>query len=47
VLRPADYLPKGMATARGFAARSEQPVKLYFSVTQIKASGYRIAIFYP
>jgi predicted Zn finger-like uncharacterized protein len=47
VLAPADYLPKGAAVARGFAAHSEQPVKLYFSVTQIKASGYKIAVFYP
>lgn len=47
VLAPADYLPKDTPTAKGFAARSEQPVKLYFSVKQIKASGYRIAVFYP
>lgn len=47
VLAPSDYLPKGTATAKGFASRSEQPVKLYFSVSHIKASGYKIAVFYP
>nr|WP_308605755.1 DUF3426 domain-containing protein [Massilia sp. DJPM01] len=47
VVVPAEYLPKGTVTAKGFAARSEQAVKLTFEVKQIKASGYRIAIFYP
>lgn len=47
VFTPADYLPPGSAPAKGFAARSEQPVKLYFQLNQIKASGYHLAIFYP
>lgn len=47
VFAPADYLPPGAAAAKGFAARSEQPVKLFFQLDQIKASGYHIAIFYP
>ncbi|WP_370660174.1 DUF3426 domain-containing protein [Massilia glaciei] len=47
VLAPAEYLPAGAPAARGFAPASEQPVKLYFTLDQIKASGYRIAIFYP
>ncbi|MES3020018.1 MAG: DUF3426 domain-containing protein [Pseudomonadota bacterium] len=47
VLSPAEYLPSDMPPARGFAPASEQPVKLYFKLDQIKASGYRIAIFYP
>uniref|UniRef100_UPI0035B531D5 DUF3426 domain-containing protein n=1 Tax=Massilia pseudoviolaceinigra TaxID=3057165 RepID=UPI0035B531D5 len=47
VVVPSEYLPKGTVTAKGFAARSEQAVKLTFEVKQIKASGYRIAIFYP
>lgn len=46
VFTPADYLPPG-AAARGFAARSEQPIKLHFQLDQIKASGYHLAIFYP
>ncbi len=47
VLAPSEYLPRGSAVAKGFAARSEQPVKLTFNVDQIKASSYRIAVFYP
>jgi predicted Zn finger-like uncharacterized protein len=47
VFAPADYLPPGVAAAKGFAPRSEQPVKLFFELNQTKASGYHIAIFYP
>ena len=47
IIAPADYLPKGTLVSKGFAARSEQAVKLEFEVSQIKASGYRIAMFYP
>jgi predicted Zn finger-like uncharacterized protein len=46
VFTPAEYLPQGSAPATGFAARAEQPVKLYFQLDQLKPSGYRIAIFY-
>lgn len=47
VFTPTEYLPPGVAPAKGFGARSEQPVKLFFELNQIKASGYHIAIFYP
>jgi predicted Zn finger-like uncharacterized protein len=47
VFTPAEYLPPGVTPAKGFGARSEQPVKLFFELNQIKASGYHIAIFYP
>jgi predicted Zn finger-like uncharacterized protein len=47
VFTPAEYLPPGVAPAAGFAARTEQPVKLYFQLDQLKPSGYRIAVFYP
>jgi predicted Zn finger-like uncharacterized protein len=47
VLAPADYLPPALDKSRGFAARGEQPVKLYFTLNQIKASGYTVAVFYP
>ncbi|NML61029.1 DUF3426 domain-containing protein [Massilia sp. RP-1-19] len=47
VFAPAEYLPKDVAPAKGFGARSEQPVRLYFELSQVKASGYRIAVFYP
>jgi predicted Zn finger-like uncharacterized protein len=46
VFAPANYLPPAVA-AKGFAPRSEQPVKLFFELNQVKASGYHIAIFYP
>jgi predicted Zn finger-like uncharacterized protein len=47
VFTPAEYLPPGVAPAKGFGPRSEQPVKLFFELNQLKASGYHIAIFYP
>ncbi|UGQ45652.1 DUF3426 domain-containing protein [Massilia endophytica] len=47
VFAPRDYLPSQAELDKGFAPRSEQPVKLYFELSQVKASGYHIAIFYP
>ena len=47
VFTPPEYLPQGVAPAKGIAARSEQAVKLAFELNQVKASGYHIAIFYP
>jgi predicted Zn finger-like uncharacterized protein len=47
VFGPADYLPQGVSAAAGFAARSEQPVRLNFTLAELKPSGYHIAVFYP
>jgi predicted Zn finger-like uncharacterized protein len=47
VFTPTQYLPPAVAAAKGFGPRTEQPVKLFFELKQIKASGYHIAIFYP
>jgi predicted Zn finger-like uncharacterized protein len=47
VFGPADYLPRGVPAAAGFAARSEQPVRLNFALAGLKPSGYHIAVFYP
>lgn len=47
VVAPRDYLPAGTDVSKGFAPRSEQNIKLYFSLDQLMASGYHIAIFYP
>lgn len=47
VFAPAEYLPAGQHPVAGFSARSEQPVKLYFQLKDVKASGYHIAVFYP
>jgi predicted Zn finger-like uncharacterized protein len=46
VFSPADYLPQGVSAAAGFAARSEQPVRLNFALTELKPSGYHMIIFY-
>jgi predicted Zn finger-like uncharacterized protein len=46
VFGPADYLPQGVSAAAGFAARSEQPVRLNFALTDLKPSGYHMIIFY-
>jgi len=47
VFGPADYLPHGVSAVAGFAARSEQPVRLNFVLADLKPSGYHIAVFYP
>jgi hypothetical protein len=47
VFAPRDYLPAGVDQAQGFAPHTEQSVKLYFELGQLKASGYHIAVFYP
>lgn len=47
VFAPRDYLLSAQEVTKGFAANSEQPVKLFFELTQLKASGYRVYLFYP
>lgn len=47
VFTPAQYLPGTVAPAKGFAATSEQPVKIHFELKQLKASGFHVAVFYP
>ena len=47
VFAPRDYLASAADVEKGFGARSEQSIKLYFELKQLKASGYHIAIFYP
>ena len=47
VFTPRDYLGADAALEQGFAPRSEQSVKLYFELKQLRASGYHIAVFYP
>jgi predicted Zn finger-like uncharacterized protein len=46
VFTPADYLTAA-EIRNGFTAGSEHSVKLSFELTQIKASGYRVYLFYP
>jgi predicted Zn finger-like uncharacterized protein len=50
VFTARQYLGANEAAAQntqGFAAQSEQAVKLYFELDQIAASGYHISVFYP
>jgi predicted Zn finger-like uncharacterized protein len=47
VFTPRDYLGPDVALDKGFAPHTEQSVKLYFELSQLKASGYHIAVFYP
>ncbi|WP_446033171.1 DUF3426 domain-containing protein [Rugamonas apoptosis] len=47
VFAPRDYLGPDADLGKGFAPHSEQSVKLYFELKQLKASGYHIAVFYP
>ena len=47
VFAPREYLPSPAEAEKGFSPRSEQSIKLYFELKELKASGYHIAIFYP
>lgn len=47
VFRPEEYLSDPADLAKGLAPRSEFPVKVYLDAAQVKASGYRVYIFYP
>jgi predicted Zn finger-like uncharacterized protein len=47
IFTPREYLPAGADASKGFAARSEQQVKLFLSLQDLKASGYRVYVFYP
>jgi predicted Zn finger-like uncharacterized protein len=45
VFRPGDYLAE--PPAGGLRAGSELPIHLYVSTGQVRASGYRLYLFYP
>lgn len=47
VIAPRDYLPAGQDPVEGFAPNSEQPARLVFNLTQVKAAGFRVYLFYP
>lgn len=47
VILPREYLPPTVDLSKGFPPHSEQAVRIYFELAQLKASGYHIAIFYP
>ncbi|MFZ6674326.1 DUF3426 domain-containing protein [Undibacterium sp. Xuan67W] len=47
VFVPSDYLNNKNDLSKGFSPSSEQSVKLYFELSDIKAAGYHVSIFYP
>jgi hypothetical protein len=47
VFGPQDYLPPGTSAAAGFGPRSEQPIRLHFSLADVKPSDYHLFVFYP
>lgn len=47
VFMPQEYLPAKQDSTKGFAPNSEQPVKIPFELLQLKASGYRVYLYYP
>jgi len=47
VLLPPDYAPRGTRLDSDFAAGSEMPVKVFIDAGTLKATGYRLYLFYP
>ncbi|WP_324104893.1 DUF3426 domain-containing protein [Noviherbaspirillum sp.] len=47
VFTARDYLSTLQDAQKGFAPKSEQAIKLFFEVSQLKPSGYRLYLFYP
>jgi len=47
VLAPQDYLGKAVSTQAGFAANAEIAIKVFVEGSQVKATGYRLYLFYP
>ncbi len=47
IFSPKEYLPRDISVAKGFPPYSEQSVKVYFEVSQLKPEGYRLYVFYP
>jgi predicted Zn finger-like uncharacterized protein len=46
VFSPREYLSSAQDLSKGFAGNSEQPVRISFELSQLKASGYRLYLFY-
>ena len=47
VLAPQDYLGKAANAQAGFAANAEIAIKVFIEGSQVKATGYRLYLFYP
>ncbi|MFZ6746270.1 DUF3426 domain-containing protein [Undibacterium sp. JH2W] len=44
---PTEYLTEKDKLEKGFAAGSEQSIKLYFELPTLKAAGFHVGVFYP
>lgn len=47
IFTPREYLGSAAEMEKGFASNTEQSVKIFFTLAQLKASGYRVYLFYP
>ena len=47
VLTPQDYIGKSANPRAGFAANTEIAIKVFIEGSQVKATGYRLYLFYP
>ena len=47
VFSPREYLLSANDLKKGFDANSEQPARVFFDLSDLKASGYRVYLFYP
>jgi predicted Zn finger-like uncharacterized protein len=47
VLAPQDYLGKAVNSQTGFAANAEIAIKVFIEGFEVKATGYRLYLFYP
>ena len=47
VLSPQEYAPRGTRADAGFTAGGELQVRVYMEAASLKASGYRLYLFYP
>ncbi len=47
VFSPREYLGSPNVLKNGFGANSEQSIKIFFELSELKASGYRVYLFYP
>jgi predicted Zn finger-like uncharacterized protein len=47
VLNPQEYAPRGTRPDAGFSPGGELQVRVYMEAASLKASGYRLYLFYP
>lgn len=47
VLAPQDYFGRAVSTQAGFGANTEIAIKVFIEGSQVKATGYRLYLFYP